>query len=196
VSTFVVVWMAVVFAAHGGYLGIAPWVRRRPVRVTQATSTALVASAVVPGLAYFGFQWMRGALVVSPRELLTLALIVVVGGLFANARRGSDVFFGATADAFRTAWAEALGRLGLAYEPVVGGSGRVERVVLDGVELELRHGMVRGRGAAGREVAAEVAEAIDHYFDTHDTPVDRSGTAMQLASTLLILVLIALSFLP
>jgi hypothetical protein len=55
---------------------------------------------------------------------------------------------------------------------------------------------VRGRGAAGREVAAEVAEAIDHYFDTHDTPVDRSGTAMQLASTLLILVLIALSFLP
>ena len=67
----------------------------------------------------------------------------------------------------------------------------MERVALtshpDAVELELRRGMVRGRGSAGRVAAAEVAEAIDHYFDTHDTPVDRVGTALQLGAAVVVL---------
>lgn len=198
--TFATVWAAAVFAVHGGYLGLAPWVRRRPVRVTTERSSALVALAVLPGLAHFVFEWMRGALVVSLPGLLAGAFFVVAGALIANAWRGTHVFHGATSEAFRDAWGAALGQLGLDYEPRVGGIGRVERVALTGpyagVELELRQGMVRGRGAAGREVVAEVAEAIDHYFDTHDAPVDRVGTALQLGTAVFVLVLVLLPFVP
>jgi hypothetical protein len=177
-----VVWSALTFAAYTGYLGLAPWLRRRPVRVTPTSAVVSLVVALGPGLVYLVFQGAGGGQGVANLGLVAVA--VVGGGLavVGTAWRGTHVFHGTTAESFREAWRAALAHRGLAYEPLVGGSGRVERVALTGhrdrVELELRHGIVRGRGASGREVAADVAEAMDHYFDAHDTPVDRVGTSV------------------
>ena len=54
----------------------------------------------------------------------------------------------------------------------------------------LRNGSVRGRGEAGRAVAAEVAEAIDHHFDTHASPLDRVGSVFQLAAAVVLLAVV------
>lgn len=198
--TLLAVWPALVVALYAGYLALAPWLRRRPVRVTNAGNAALMALAVGPGLVYLAFAWMRGAVTPALLDVLVGIFAVAMIAAIANALRGNHLFFGATPDAFRDAWRAALGGLGHAYEPHVGRSGRVERVALTGprdrIDLELGQGRVRGRGAAGREVAAEVAEAIDHYFDTHETAVDRAGTIGQGVAALVLLALAIAPLIP
>lgn len=194
------VWPALAVALYAGYLGLAPWLRRRPVRVTNAGNAALMALALGPGFVYFAFAWMRGTEAPSLLEVLAGAFAVAMIAAIANAMRGTHWFFGATAEAFRDAWRAALEGLDHAYEPHVGRSGRVDRVALTGprdrIDLELGPGRVRGRGAAGRAVAAEVAEAIDHYFDTHETAVDRAGTIGQGVAALVLLALVFATLIP
>ena len=139
--TFLVAWSALTFAAYTGYLGLAPWLRRRPVRVTPTRAVVSLVVALGPGLVYLVVQGARGGQGLANPGLLALA--VFGGGLavVGTAWRGTQVFHGTTAETFREAWRAALAHLGLAYEPLVGGSGRVERVALtshrDRVELEL-----------------------------------------------------------
>lgn len=191
---FPAVWTAVVVAAQAAYLGLAPWLRRRPVRVTLSGSAGVSAVAIGPGLAYLGFQAATGGLRLSASGVLPVVFVAVVAAVVWTAWRGLHVFHGTTAEAFRDAWRAALEQLGHAYEVQVGGGGRIDRVVLvdhpERVELTLRSGSVRGRGVAGRAVAAEVAEAIDHYFDTHDSPLDRVGTGLQVVAAVVLLAVV------
>lgn len=185
---YLIVWSALTFAIYSGYLGLAPWLRRRPIRITLRVHAWVLAAALGPALAFLAFGWLRGA---AAPTLLGIATVAFVVGAFAVIwvrGRGVHEFHGSTAPAFRDGWRAALEQLGHTFEVREGGSGRVERVVLTGgsnrVEVHLRQETLRGFGEVGVSVAVEIAAAMERYFETHATPLDRVDSAVHLVAAI------------
>lgn len=191
---YLIVWSALTFAIYSGYLGLAPWLRRRPVRITLRVHAWVLAVALGPALAFLALGWLRGAVAPTILGIATIAFFAVAFAVIWIRGRGVHEFHGATAPAFRDAWRAALAQLGHTHEVREGGSGRVERVVLTGppnrVEIHLRQESLRGFGALGVSVAVEIAEAMERYFETHDTRLDRVDSAVHLVAAIALVALV------
>ena len=191
------VWSALAFATYSAYLGLAPWLRRRPVRITFPVHASVLAVALGPALTVWAFGWVRGTVVPTALAVFTVAFFVVAFAFTWITWRGVHEFHGATAAAFREAWRAALAQLGRAHEVRERGSGRVERLVLDDpsnrVEVHLRSGTLRGFGAAG---TASAVEAMERYFAAHDTAVDHADTVVHVVPAVVLLAFVVAQVAP
>ena len=191
---YLIVWSALTFAIYSGYLGLAPWLRRRPIRITLRVHAWVLAAALGPALAFLVFGWVRGVVAPTLLGIVTVAFVVGAFAVIWVRGRGVHEFHGATAPAFRDAWRAALAQMGHTHEVQEGGSGRVERVVLTGppnrVETHLRQQSLRGFGEVGVSTAVEIAKAMEHDFATRTAPLDRIDSAVHLVAAIALVALV------
>ena len=93
------VWSALAFATYSAYLGLAPWLRRRPVRITFPVHASVLAVALGPALTVWAFGWVRGTVVPTALAVFTVAFFVVAFAFTWITWRGVHEFHGATAAA-------------------------------------------------------------------------------------------------
>lgn len=191
---YLILFAALTFATYSGYLGLAPWLRRRPVRIALRLHAWVLAAALGPALTVLVVGWVRGAAPPTPLGIATLAFFVGAFAVLWIRGRGVHEFHGATGPAFRDAWRAAVEQMGPAYAVDEVASGRVERVRLgdrhDRVEIHLRQETLRGIGPAGARAAVEVAEAMERHFEAHDAPLDRVDVAVHLVAAVALVALV------
>jgi len=173
----IVVFVLMAFAiAHSLVLGAGPLVQRRPWIVDGRVQAAVLTGAIIIGVVadqaglWSALGWSGAASTgtlagdVGP---LVVAIFLVIG----LAWRGFSVI-GVRDEDFRTALDDALRSGGYEYEVLVDARERPSTIVLSGtwqgVELKawssFGSGTVRGKGASGRLVAADVVEHMRAAF--------------------------------